>query len=190
MILFASPDFGAGGMVCMIAFLIMAVIAASATGGIYWIFRAVRNPKWRVVIAAFLLFAAIFAGSFYWLRCVKPYSEFEQLLSGGAEIEIVRIDITSQQRNAAINDAKAHAFLTERMRAGGPRGNEHGFTYTATFHLSSGSSVRGSIDIPEDKRFFNVYYPIDTLSEGRHFSIWLPEPIPESLADTFERLRK
>jgi hypothetical protein len=190
MVLFASPDFGAGGMACMIVFLAMASLAIVAIGGIYWIFRAVRNPKWRAVIAVFLVSTGIFAGYFYWLYSVKPYEEFDQLLSGSEDIEIVRVEIAGQRKEAVISDPKATSYLSQRVRAGGRRGDEHGFSYTATFFLSSGSSVHGSIDIPENKGFFNMYYPIDTLGEGRFYTIWLSDPIPASLAGTFERLRK
>jgi hypothetical protein len=190
-VVFASPDFGAGGCAGCLMLLIAAAMVAFVVLGIWVFLRLVKSPKRRTIIGLSVLAAFIPVCYFTDLYEFKPYRDFRDILLNNSGVHIDRIEIDGQGRHVTLDEPATISYLNERVRLAAINESERGITYSATVYLSSGNSVYCIIDVPTEKSVLTIYFPGENLvGEGSNYLVSLPDPVPPGLSHVLVELGK
>lgn len=180
--LFASPDFGASGMVALIVLVASALlflVIAFAAGYTLRLLVAEstqqrRRGLWWGSCLAFAVLSPCFATWFFYY---KPRADFERLLEGSDEVQITSLLIEGQGGEMVLDEAEAMTYLGDAFRSNSTDWYDLGTSYYVRIFLSTGGSVDCWVYLPDER-----YDPFRPAS----FTLGYPEGI---LDDRVRRCR-
>jgi hypothetical protein len=138
--------------------------------------------------------AAVFAGLlcywYFWHH--QPRCAFVSLLYGDRSVHMRSLHIIGQHLNLVLDDESSMDYLTRNCRSAlpGQHPDDLGIFYEASVGLSSTSSVRCGLYIPDQKGSIIICFPLDGMDAMVKYVVILPEAtMPKPLAELLARLR-
>jgi hypothetical protein len=201
--LFASPDFGAGGGALLIQLALgvtlLAVVSGAIVGSIALLRRESTQERRRGVLIGACLAAGL-AGTYYSWQVfhTEPRRDLESLLAGDRHIELASLTIiTGQQQRIEVSDPASLRYLGAALRSAVKEGyspSYHGLPYYAEMGFGKAGSVLVCLAAAEDADGVTVCYPIvsyltDGYGDPFYYWVRLPEPIPTPVSEVLDRMR-
>jgi hypothetical protein len=114
--------------------------------------------------------------------------DFTRLLGGDADVAVTRVVIDGHGRQCVLDDPASVDYLTRMFRSAERDEADLGVAYYLTAKLSTGSSVKCALYVPERKDHLTLGFPVDSLRDGTMYLVTLRGPVPRRLSVLLARL--
>jgi hypothetical protein len=199
MIVFATPDFGAGAMALMVALCLGAVVLLALGFAVICTIALLaqqsRQQRKKGLWIGLCLVLGVSLTSGAWYFCYsKPHDNVQRLLNGDDQIELLSLTISGQQQTTQVSDPISMAYLNRAFRSAVREGHvpthSYGSTNYGDLNFGVARTVQVALYVPYDVDGFTVAFPIDGfVGDPTHFWVALPEPMPMPVAEALKLMR-
>lgn len=145
--------------------------------------------NWRWLALGSALGVLVLSCVLYSWGIRSSHMAFLRLLSGNKEVRIRSIEVQTGQNSLAFKEDKVTEYFTHAFRAAESSQSTRGASYDVFIELTTAGRVHCCLYVPRSGDRITVHYPLNGLEDdGQLYTIWLHEPIPDSVRELIARL--